>query len=120
MKILIQGGRVINPATGFDEVCDLAIAAGRIVAIGHVPADFAPNKSINASGCIVTPGLVDLAARLREPGYEYKEDLASGTTAALAGGVTTVLDMPNTLPSTATPLQRLNSAILPGPSVLPC
>ena len=98
MKILIQGGRVINPATGFDEVCDLAIAAGRIVAIGHVPADFAPNKSINASGCIVTPGLVDLAARLREPGYEHEGMLQSELAAAVAGGVTSLVCMPDTDP----------------------
>ena len=77
MKILIQGGRVINPATDFDEVCDLAIAAGRIVAIGHVPADFAPNKTIHAAGCVVAPGWVDLAARLREPGYEHEGMLQS-------------------------------------------
>lgn len=98
MKILIQGGRVINPATGFDEVCDLTIAAGRIVAIGHVPADFAPNKSINASGCIVTPGLVDLAARLREPGYEHEGMLQSELAAAVAGGVTSLVCMPDTDP----------------------
>ena len=98
MKILIQGGRVINPATGFDEVCDLAIAAGRIVAINHVPADFAPNKTINATGCVVAPGLVDLAARLREPGYEHEGMLQSELAAAVAGGVTSLVCMPDTDP----------------------
>ena len=98
MKILIQGGRVINPATGFDEVCDLAIAAGRIIAIGHVPADFAPNKTIYAAGCVVAPGLVDLAARLREPGYEHEGMLQSELAAAVAGGVTSLVCMPDTDP----------------------
>ncbi|MDO8774350.1 MAG: dihydroorotase [Burkholderiaceae bacterium] len=98
MKILIQGGRVINPATGFDEVCDLAIAAGRIVAINKVPADFVPNKTINAKGCIVAPGLVDLAARLREPGYEHEGMLQSELAAAVAGGVTSLVCMPDTDP----------------------
>jgi dihydroorotase len=67
MKILIQNGRVIDPASGFDQQVDLAIAAGRIVAMGQVPADFSPNRVIDAKGCIVAPGLVDLASRLREP-----------------------------------------------------
>ena len=53
MKLLIKGGRVINPASGFDAVCDMAIAAGRIVAIQNIPADFVPNKTIDASNCIV-------------------------------------------------------------------
>ena len=98
MKILIQGGRVINPATGFDEVCDLAIAAGRIVAIGQAGADFVPNKTIHAAGCIVAPGLVDLAARLREPGYEHEGMLQSELAAAVAGGVTSLVCMPDTDP----------------------
>ena len=63
MKILIQNGRVIDPASGFDQTADLAIAAGRIVAMGQAPADFTPNRAIDAQGCIVAPGLVDLAAR---------------------------------------------------------
>ena len=65
MKLLIKGGRVINPASGFDQVCDIAIAAGRIVAIQNIPADFVPNKTIDAANCIVAPGLMDLAVRLR-------------------------------------------------------
>lgn len=98
MKILIQGGRVINPATGFDEVCDLAVAAGRIVAIKNIAADFLPNKTLNAAGCIVAPGLVDLAARLREPGYEHEGMLQSELAAAVAGGVTSLVCMPDTDP----------------------
>ena len=69
MKILIQGGRVIEPASGFDAVADVAVAAGRVVAIGQVPADFVPNRVVPSSGCVVAPGLVDLAVRLREPGH---------------------------------------------------
>ena len=98
MKILIQGGRVINPATGFDEICDLATAAGRIVAIKNVASDFVPNRTINARGCIVAPGLVDLAARLREPGYEHEGMLQSELAAAVAGGVTSLVCMPDTDP----------------------
>jgi dihydroorotase len=98
MKILIQGGRVIDPASSFDETCDVAIAAGRIVGIRQVPADFAPNKVIQANGCIVAPGLVDLAARLREPGHEHEGMLASELAAAVAGGVTSLVCPPDTDP----------------------
>ncbi len=98
MKILIQGGRVIDPASSFDETCDVAIAAGRIVGIRQVPADFAPNKVIQAEGCIVAPGLVDLAARLREPGHEHEGMLASELAAAVAGGVTSLVCPPDTDP----------------------
>eukprot|EP01036_Dinobryon_divergens_P046672 gene46672-62429_t len=61
----------MDPASGFDQKVDLAIAAGRIVAMGSAPAGFTPNRVIDASGAIVAPGLVDLAARLREPGQEH-------------------------------------------------
>jgi dihydroorotase len=98
MKILIQGGRVINPASSFDQVCDVAIAAGRIVAIQHIPSDFAPSKTINAQGCVVAPGLVDLCARLREPGYEHEGMLESELGAAVAGGVTSLVCPPDTDP----------------------
>jgi dihydroorotase len=98
MKILIQGGRVINPATDFDEVCDIAIAAGRILAIKNLPTDFVPSKTIKAHGCIVAPGLIDLCARLREPGYEHEGMLESELGAAVAGGVTSVVCPPDTDP----------------------
>jgi dihydroorotase len=98
MKILIQGGRVINPATGFDEICDLAVAASKVVAIKKIASDFVPNKVIDATGCIVVPGLVDLAARLREPGYEHEGMLQSELAAAVAGGVTSLVCMPDTDP----------------------
>lgn len=98
MKILIQNGRVIDPASGLDKTADVAIAAGRILAIGQVPADFSPNRTFNASGCIVAPGLVDLAARLGEPGGEHAGLLESEMAAAVAGGVTSLVCPPDTDP----------------------
>ena len=98
MKILIQNGRAIDPASGLDQVCDLALAAGRIVGVGRVPPEFAPNRTLDASGCLVLPGLVDLAARLREPGHEHEGMLESEMAAAVAGGVTSLVCPPDTDP----------------------
>ena len=98
MKILIQNGRVIDPASGLDQTADVAIAAGRIVAVGQAPADFTPDRVIDAQGCIVAPGLVDLAARLREPGQEHAGMLESEMAAAVAGGVTSLVCSPDTDP----------------------
>ncbi len=98
MKILIQNGRVIDPASGFDQTCDLALAAGRIIAIGRTATDFVPHRTIDASGCLVLPGLVDLAARLREPGHEHEGMLESEMAAAVAGGVTSLVCPPDTDP----------------------
>ena len=98
MKILIQQGRVIDPASGRDETADVAIAAGRILAIGQVASDFTPNRVIDARGCVVIPGLVDLTARLREPGYEHARMLESEMAAAVAGGVTSLVCPPDTDP----------------------
>jgi dihydroorotase len=99
MKILISNGRVVDPASGRDEIADIAVAAGRIVAIGKVPAEFDSAKVIDASGCIVAPGLVDLAARLREPGHEHEGMLESELNAAAAGGVTSLVCPPDTDPA---------------------
>ncbi|MFN7863536.1 MAG: dihydroorotase [Curvibacter sp.] len=98
MKLLIKGGRVIDPASNRDEIANVAIAAGRIVAIGHAPADFAPNRVVEASGCVVAPGLIDLAVRLREPGHEHEGMLESEMAAAVAGGVTALACPPDTDP----------------------
>lgn len=98
MKLLIKGGRVIDPASNRDEIADVAIAAGRIVAIGKVPADFAPNRVVEATGCVVAPGLMDLAVRLREPGHEHEGMLESEMAAAVAGGVTGLACPPDTDP----------------------
>lgn len=98
MKILIQNGRVMDPASGRDELADVAIAAGRIIAIGKVANDFHPSRTIDATGCVVAPGLVDLAARLREPGQEHAGMLESEMAAAVAGGVTSLVCPPDTDP----------------------
>ncbi len=98
MKILIKGGRVMDPASGADQVADVAIAAGHVLAIGQVPSDFSPGRTIDASGCIVVPGLVDLAVRLREPGHEHANSLKSEMAAAVAGGVTSLVCPPDTDP----------------------
>ena len=98
MKLLIEQGRVIDPASGRDEVADIAIAAGRIVAIGKAPGSFTPDRHLNAAGCIVAPGLIDLCARLGEPGNEHARMLESEVGAAIAGGVTSLVCPPDTDP----------------------
>ena len=98
MKILVKGGRLIDPASGHDRVGDLAIAAGRIVGFGSVSADFAADRVIDATGLVVAPGLVDLAARLGEPGHEHEGMLESEMAAAVAGGVTSLVCPPDTEP----------------------
>ena len=98
MNLLIEQGRVIDPASGRDEVADIAIAAGRIVAIGKAPGSFTPDRRLNAAGCIVAPGLIDLCARLGEPGNEHARMLESEVGAAIAGGVTSLVCPPDTDP----------------------
>jgi dihydroorotase len=102
MNILIQNGRVIDPASGFDHIADVAVADGHIVAIAKtgekLPANFKAEQTIDAKGCIVAPGLVDLQVRLREPGYEHEGMLASELMAAVAGGVTSLVCPPDTDP----------------------
>jgi dihydroorotase len=99
MKLLIKNGRVVDPASGRDESGDVAIAAGRIVSLGKVNPDFRPTRTIDASGLVVAPGLVDLAARLREPGHEHEGMLESEMAAAVAGGVTSLVCPPDTDPA---------------------
>ena len=96
-KILIKGGRVISPAQQRDDTCDILIADGKIAAIGKKLVGKGA-EVIDAAGKVVTPGLVDIHVHLRDPGFEYKEDIASGTLAAVAGGFTSVACMPNTNP----------------------
>jgi dihydroorotase len=98
MKILIKNGRIIDPASNHDAVGDLAIAAGRIVGLGRVSPEFEADRVIDAAGLIVAPGLVDLAARLREPGHEHEGMLESEMAAAVAGGVTSLVCPPDTEP----------------------
>ena len=98
MKILIQGGRIIDPKSGMDAMGDVAVANGRISALGQVQQGFQPDKLIHAKGCWVMPGLVDLNARLGEPGGEHAHLLQSELAAAGAGGVTSIVCPPDTSP----------------------
>ena len=97
-RLAIRGGRLIDPAAGIDRVADLFVADGRIAGIGQPPAGFEAAHTIDAAGQWVLPGLVDLAARLREPGFEYRATLESEMHAALAGGVTSLACPPDTDP----------------------
>jgi dihydroorotase len=98
MRVHLKNGRLIDPKHGVDRVTDVYIGAGKILATGAAPAGFAANRVIDATGLVVMPGLVDLAARLREPGFEYKATLESEMLAAVAGGVTTLACPPDTDP----------------------
>ncbi|HEV7855889.1 MAG TPA: dihydroorotase [Herminiimonas sp.] len=98
MKIHIKNGHLIDPANGIDATQDVYIVDDKIAAIGQAPADFKADKTIDASGLVVAPGFVDLSARLREPGYEYKATLESEMQAAMQGGVTSLVCPPDTEP----------------------
>jgi dihydroorotase len=98
MKIHIKGGRLIDPKHGIDAKKDVYVAAGKVVAVGDAPSGYTANRVIDATGLIVCPGLVDLAARLREPGFEYLATLESEMEAAVAGGVTSLACPPDTDP----------------------
>jgi dihydroorotase len=98
MKIHIKGGRLIDPRSGRDEHEDVFIADGQIAAIGRAPAGFHADRTVDAKGLVVCPGLVDLSVRLREPGYEYRATLDSEMQAAVAGGVTSLACPPDTDP----------------------
>ena len=97
-QLHIKNGRVIDPANGIDAVQDLYIVDGKVASLGAAPAGFVADRSIDATGLVVAPGLVDLSARLREPGYEYKATLKSEMQAAMQGGVTTLVCPPDTDP----------------------
>ena len=102
MTIVIKNGRVIDPANGLDEPKDLLIDKGRIKALespGSISFDAGEKLSvIDAKGCVVCPGLIDMHVHFREPGFEYKETITSGCRSAAAGGFTSVAVMPNTNP----------------------
>ncbi len=96
-NLLIRHGRIVDPTQDLDQIADLVLAEGRVAAIGR----FEPardDRVIDASGCIVCPGLIDMHVHLREPGHEDKETIETGTAAAAAGGFTAVACMPNTSP----------------------
>ncbi|UGQ45625.1 dihydroorotase [Massilia endophytica] len=98
MKLHIKNGRLIDPANQIDGQQDLYIADGKVAAVGAAPAGFVADRTIDAQGLVVAPGLVDLSARLREPGYEYKATLESEMQAAMQGGVTSLVCPPDTDP----------------------
>ncbi len=103
MTITIRGGRLIDPANNIDALLDLHIAEGRIAAIGKAPEGFNAEQVIDANGLIVCPGLIDLQARLREPGQKHKGTIASESRAAASAGITTLCCPPDTLPVIDTP-----------------
>ena len=99
MKTLISNARLVDPLTGRDEKGVVAIADGRIVSSGaEAPHDFTSERTIDAAGAVVAPGLVDLCARLGEPGHEHEGMLESELAAAVAGGVTSLVCPPDTDP----------------------
>jgi dihydroorotase len=93
--LLVKGGRVIDPAAGTDQVRDVWIGDGKLVDLDGEPAK---HDTIDAKGCVVAPGFVDIHVHLREPGQEGKETISSGARAALAGGFTSIACMANTVP----------------------
>ena len=97
MRVLIQNGHVVDPATGLDEQCDVFISENKIKKVGKNLQDDADHV-IDAAGCYVMPGFIDLHVHLRDPGLTNKETLETGGKAAVRGGVTTVCAMPNTSP----------------------
>ena len=102
MKILLTGARIIDPFQHMDADMDILLEDGKIAKIGVDISKYAKSKVsekikiIDLAGMIVVPGLIDMHTHLREPGLEYKETIASGTAAAVAGGFTSIACMPNT------------------------
>lgn len=97
--MLIRGGRVVDPATGLDARRDLRTVGDRIVELGEHLEPHGDEELVDATGCYVAPGFLDMHVHLREPGYEHKETIATGTAAAVRGGFTAVAAMPNTAPA---------------------
>ncbi|HAV21128.1 MAG TPA: dihydroorotase, partial [Firmicutes bacterium] len=98
MRLLVKGGRVIDPANNIDEIADVLVIDGKIAAIGKELSPDGNEDIVDAEGKIVCPGFIDIHVHLRDPGYEYKEDIITGSKAAAVGGFTTVCCMPNTDP----------------------
>ena len=98
--VLIRGPRVIDPGRGVDEVADILVRDGKVLATGRIPSEQVPEgaRIIKARGLVAAPGFIDIHCHLREPGFEYKETIATGSRAAARGGFTTVCCMPNTEP----------------------
>lgn len=102
-SIHIRGGHLIDPANGIDAATDLYIAGGRITAVGKAPDGFSADVTLDASGLHIIPGLVDLCARLRDPGQEHKASIDTECRAAAASGITTLCCPPDTTPVIDTP-----------------
>lgn len=98
MNILISNGRLVDPANRRDAVQNVYVSGGKIAALGNAPDGFVAGRTIDAGGLVVAPGFIDLAARLREPGFEYRATLESEMEAAMAGGVTSLAIPPDTDP----------------------
>jgi dihydroorotase len=98
VKIEIRNGRLVDPKNGIDRKTTLYVAAGKVAGVDHAPAGWSANRTIDATGLVVCPGLIDLSARLREPGFEYKATLESEMKAAVTGGVTSLACPPDTDP----------------------
>ena len=90
MRLTIKKGRIIDPAHDQDKITDLHIADGKVIGTGKAPSGYIPDYTIDATNRIVCPGLVDIAARLREPGQEHKATIATETAAAVGAGITTI------------------------------
>lgn len=122
-RVEVRDGRVIDPASGADAQATVYVADGRIAAVGARPAGWDADHVVDARGCIVAPGLVDLAARLREPGFEHKATLESEMQAASAGGVTSLACPPDTDPPLDEPglvrMLKHRARLLHGPRVYP-
>jgi dihydroorotase len=102
MKILIENGRVINPNNSFNEIAHVLVEDGKIIQISAEKINASDCKVIDASNCLVTPGLIDIHVHFRDPGFTHKETIATGTRSAAAGGFTAVVCMPNTKPTVDT------------------
>jgi dihydroorotase len=96
LDLVVKRGRVVDPANGIDKVIDIFVQDGKIAALGNVPPN--PDVTIDATGMVVVPGLVDMHVHLRDPGNEEEETIASGAESAAAGGITSCACMPNTQP----------------------
>ena len=105
MSLQITNGRIVDPVSDIDDITDLFIQDGRIVGLGEAPASFVPQRRLDATGRIVIPGIVDLAARLREPGQEHKATINSETRAAVAAGITALCCPPDTDPVVDSPAE---------------
>jgi dihydroorotase len=103
MLLLLKNGRVVDPSRNLDAVADVVIEDGRVLRVGpNAAASFATDRDVRVFDCTgkwILPGMVDIHTHMREPGYEYKEDICSGTRAAAIGGFTTICAMPNTNPT---------------------